>query len=80
MDNLFTISAKNVLLIAQEQAKSFHHHAVGSEHILLALVVEQEGVAGKTLRQLGVNEDEVHDDIEAFTGYGTVPDSALGLY
>ncbi len=78
MDNLFTISAKNVLLIAQEQAKSFHHHAVGSEHILLALVVEQEGVAGKTLRQLGVSEDEVHDDIEAFTGYGTVPDSALG--
>ena len=54
MDNLFTPSAKNVLLLAQEQAKYFHHHAVGTEHLLMALVMEKDGIAGKTLRQLGV--------------------------
>lgn len=72
MDNLFTPSAKNVLLIAQEQAKQFRHHAVGTEHLLMALVIEQEGIAGKALRQLSVSEADVHDEIERFTGYGTV--------
>ncbi|MDE3283497.1 ATP-dependent Clp protease ATP-binding subunit [Lacticaseibacillus casei] len=72
MDNLFTPSAKNVLLLAQEQAKYFHHHAVGTEHLLMALVMEKDGIAGKTLRQLGVTENDVHDEIERFTGYGTV--------
>ncbi|WP_390410518.1 ATP-dependent Clp protease ATP-binding subunit [Lacticaseibacillus jixiensis] len=72
MDNLFTPSAKNVLMIAQEQAKYFHHHAVGTEHLLMALVMEQDGIAGKTLRQLSVSEEDVHDEIERFTGYGTV--------
>ncbi|WP_179395792.1 ATP-dependent Clp protease ATP-binding subunit [Lacticaseibacillus absianus] len=71
MDNLFTPSAKNVLMIAQEQAKYFHHHAVGTEHLLIALVIEQEGIAGKTLRQLAVTEADVHDEIERFTGYGS---------
>ena len=70
MDNLFTPSAKNVLLLAQEQAKYFHHHAVGTEHLLMALVMEKDGIAGKTLRQLGVTENDVHDEIERFTGYG----------
>ena len=72
MDNLFTPSAKNVLMIAQEQAKYFHHHAVGTEHLLMALVIEQDGIAGKTLRQLSVSQEDVHDEIERFTGYGTV--------
>ncbi|WP_461225534.1 ATP-dependent Clp protease ATP-binding subunit [Lacticaseibacillus suihuaensis] len=71
MDNLFTPSAKNVLQIAQDQAKAFHHHAVGTEHLLIALVIEPEGIAGKTLRQLSVTEADVHDEIERFTGYGT---------
>ncbi len=76
MDNLFTPSAKNVLMIAQEQAKYFHHHAVGTEHLLMALVMEQDGIAGKTLRQLSVSEEDVHDEIERFTGYGTVDANA----
>ena len=44
MDNLFTPSAKNVLLLAQEQAKYFHHHAVGTEHLLMALVIDRKSV------------------------------------
>ncbi|WP_155287485.1 ATP-dependent Clp protease ATP-binding subunit [Lacticaseibacillus zhaodongensis] len=78
MDNLFTISAKNVLSIAQKQARVFHHHAVGTEHLLLALTIESEGIAGKTLRQLGVTEALVHDDVESYTGYGALPNSATG--
>ncbi|MFD1432669.1 ATP-dependent Clp protease ATP-binding subunit [Lacticaseibacillus yichunensis] len=76
MDNLFTPSATNVLMIAQQQAQYFHHHAVGTEHLLMALVREPDGIAGKTLRQLGITEDDVHDEIERFTGYGTVDASA----
>ena len=40
MENLFTPSARNVLIIAQEQAKRFKHPAVGTEHLLLALTIE----------------------------------------
>ncbi|MFD1430626.1 ATP-dependent Clp protease ATP-binding subunit [Lacticaseibacillus mingshuiensis] len=76
MDNLFTPSATNVLMIAQQQAQYFHHHAVGTEHLLMALVREPDGIAGKTLRQLGITEDDVHDEIERFTGYGTLDTSA----
>jgi ATP-dependent Clp protease ATP-binding subunit ClpC len=78
MDNLFTTSAKNVLIIAQKQARIFHHHAVSTEHLLLAMTMETEGIAGKTLRQLGVTDELVHDDVETYTGYGALPDSATG--
>ena len=53
MDNLFTPSAKNVLLLAQEQAKYFHHHAVGTEHLLMALVMEKDGIARSEERRVG---------------------------
>ncbi|TFJ40784.1 ATP-dependent Clp protease ATP-binding subunit ClpC [Carnobacterium divergens] len=72
MNELFTEKAKMVLILAQDEAKRFRHHSVGSEHILLALVIEQEGMAGKTLRQFAVNEQDVREEIEHFTGYGTM--------
>lgn len=78
MDNLFTESARNLLLIAQKQAQSFHHHAVGTEHLLLAMTIEEQGVGGKTLRQLGVTANLVHDDVETYTGYGALPASTSG--
>ncbi|WP_261806479.1 ATP-dependent Clp protease ATP-binding subunit [Lapidilactobacillus luobeiensis] len=71
MDNLFTESASKVLVIAQEQARYFHHHAVGTEHLLLALTMETDGIAGKTLRQLTITPDYVKEEIERFTGYGS---------
>ncbi|MFT8842814.1 MAG: ATP-dependent Clp protease ATP-binding subunit [Schleiferilactobacillus harbinensis] len=70
MDNLFTNSSRNVLALAQQQARYFHHHAVGTEHLLLALVLETDGVAGKTLRQLTISPDDVKEEIERFTGFG----------
>ena len=70
MNNLFTPSAKNVLMLAQEQAKKFNHHALGTEHLLLALVLEGEGIAGNALRELGVTPTDVLEEIERLTGYG----------
>lgn len=71
MDELFTEKAKTVLMMAQEEAKNFRHHAVGTEHILLSLVREPNGIAGKTLLQFSVSEKDVREEIELFTGYGT---------
>lgn len=72
MNNLFTPSAKNVLVMAQEQAKYFKHQAVGTEHLLLALSIEQNGIANKVLQQFSVTEDDIREEIERFTGYGTL--------
>ncbi len=76
MDNIFTDSAHKATVIAQTEALEFQHHAVGTEHVLLGLVTEQNGLAGKTLRQLGVTADTVHDDIETYTGFGSRPASS----
>lgn len=83
MDELFTQRAKAVLAIAQEEAKYFKHQAVGSEHILLALVIEQNGIAGKTLREMNITENDIREEIEHLTGYGTVrqyPENAYLAY
>ncbi|MDG2979834.1 ATP-dependent Clp protease ATP-binding subunit [Latilactobacillus curvatus] len=81
MNNLFTPSAKNVLMMAQEQAKKFNHHALGTEHLLLAIVLENEGIAGTTLRELGINPTDVLEEIERLTGYGdAVIASGIGGY
>ncbi len=81
MNNLFTPSAKNVLMMAQEQAKKFNHHALGTEHLLLAIVLENEGIAGTTLRELGVNPTDVLEEIERLTGYDdAVIASGIGGY
>lgn len=69
MNELFTEKAKRALSIAEEEAKKFRHKTIGTEHILLGLIKE-EGIAGKTLRQLNLTESDIHDEIENFTGYG----------
>lgn len=51
MKELFSESAKKVLTLAQQQAKDFRHQSVGTEHLLLALVQEKDGLAGSILRK-----------------------------
>ena len=68
MEDLFTPKAKEVLMLAQEEAKYFKHQTIGSEHLLLALVVEQEGIAGKTLREMNIQENDIREEIEHYTG------------
>lgn len=80
MDNLFTPSAKIVLVLAQEQAKYFKHQAVGTEHLLLALTIEKNGIANKVLQQFSVSEDDVREEIERFTGYGTLANTDKDSY
>lgn len=70
MINEFSDSAKNVLAIAQQSAKRFRHNAVGTEHILLGLAFENDGVAGIVLRDLSVLSTDVEEEIESLTGYG----------
>lgn len=72
MEKEFTESAKTVLVLAQEQAKYFKHQAVGTEHLLLALTMEPQGVAAKILEQFDVTESVVREEIELFTGYGNL--------
>lgn len=71
MNEIFTASAKEALRLAQQAAKKFHHHAVGSEHILYGLVKEGSGVAAKTIIDLSISAEDIKDEIEAMTGYGT---------
>ncbi|MQS52396.1 ATP-dependent Clp protease ATP-binding subunit [Companilactobacillus mishanensis] len=81
MDKVFTESAKNALVLAQEQAKTFHHNAVGTEHILLGLTMENDGIAGITLRDLAVSDKDVIEEIEHLTGYGdSSANTATGIY
>ncbi|MFC6201835.1 ATP-dependent Clp protease ATP-binding subunit [Lactiplantibacillus nangangensis] len=80
MDNLFTPSAKSVLVLAQEQAKYFKHQAVGTEHLLLALAIEKNGIANKVLQQYAVTEDDIREEIERFTGYGTLSNVGKDTY
>lgn len=80
MDNLFTPSAKNVLAISQEQAKRFKHQAVGTEHLLLALAIEKNGIAYKVFQQFSVTETDIVEEIERFTGYGTLKNIGANDY
>ena len=70
MKELFTNKAKKSLLIAQKEAKSFRHRTVGTEHLLLGLIIEDEGIAGNTLRELNITEEDIREEIEHFSSYG----------
>ena len=69
---LYTPSALNSLQVAQEQARMFRHQAVGTELLLLALSMEEIGVAANVLNQNNVRSDDIREEIERFTGYGNV--------
>jgi len=69
----FTKRAKRVLKTAQEEARRHRHAYIGTEHLLLGLVREENCVAVKVLRQLGVDPREVATTIERLIGEGTHP-------
>lgn len=72
MKKYFTEKAKKVLMNAQEKAVFYKHSSIGSEHILLGLILEEEGIAGKVLRESGLTSKFVHEEIEKIVGYGNV--------
>jgi ATP-dependent Clp protease ATP-binding subunit ClpA len=66
----FTERARSVLRLAQEEAQSFNHNYVGTEHLLLGLVSEGEGIAARVLIKMGVRLEQVRHEIEFIIGRG----------
>ena len=66
----FSEAARRVLSLAQEEAQRFDHNYIGTEHILLGLVRENDGVAAKVLSSLGVELSKVRSAVEFIIGRG----------
>lgn len=72
MKEIFTSRAKTALQNAQNEAKLLRHRTVGTEHLLLGLITEQDGIAGKTLREASLTAENVRDEIEHLVDYGPI--------
>jgi ATP-dependent Clp protease ATP-binding subunit ClpA len=66
----FTDRARRVVVLAQEEARRLDHNYIGTEHILLGLISEGEGVAAKALKSLGISLDAVRQQVEEIIGRG----------
>ncbi|HTU72828.1 MAG TPA: Clp protease N-terminal domain-containing protein [Trebonia sp.] len=66
----FTDRARRVVVLAQEEARLLNHNYIGTEHILLALIREGEGVAAKALESLGISLEAVRQRVEEIIGQG----------
>ena len=66
----FTDRARRVVVLAQEEARLLNHNYIGTEHILLGLIHEGEGVAAKALESLGISLQAVRDQVEEIIGQG----------
>lgn len=77
MWSLLTPRAQHVLALSRKEAERFHHHFVGTEHLLLGLIALGQGTAVNVLLKLGLNLEAVRDEVEKQVGTG--PDKkALG--
>ncbi len=70
MFSRFTERARKVILLAKEEAKRFNHDYIGTEHILLGLVREGEGVAAAVLASMGLSPDKIRLEVEKFVQPG----------
>src|SRR5919202_31603 len=76
----FTKRARRVLTFAQEEAQRLNHNYIGTEHLLLGLIREEEGLAAKVLRDLGLDQTRVRQVIEEIVGRGQAsPGTRLSL-
>jgi ATP-dependent Clp protease ATP-binding subunit ClpC len=66
----FTDRARRSVVLAQEEARMLNHNQIGTEHLLLGLVHEHDGVAGKTLTSLEISLEDVRREVEAIIGQG----------
>ena len=72
----FTERARQVVVLAQEEARILKHNYIGTEHILLGLIHEGEGVAANALESLGISLEAVRAEVEGTIGRGTEPPDA----
>ena len=66
----FTDRARRVVVLAQEEARMLNHNYIGTEHILLGLIHEGDGVAAKALESLGISQEAVRQQVEEIIGQG----------
>ena len=69
----YTDRARRVVVLAQEEARMLNHNYIGTEHILLGLIHEGEGVAAKALESLGISLQAVRQQVEEIIGPGQQP-------
>jgi hypothetical protein len=67
----FTDRARRVVVLAQEEARHLNHNYIGTEHILLGLIQEEEGVAARALVELGISLEAARTQVEQIIGQGT---------
>ena len=70
MFDRFTDRARRVIVLAQDEARMLNHNYIGTEHILLGLIHEGEGVAAKALESLGISLEAVREQVEEIIGQG----------
>ncbi len=66
----FTDRARRVVVLAQEEAKGLNHNYIGTEHILLGLIKEGDGIAAKALAELSISIDNVREQVQDMIGQG----------
>jgi ATP-dependent Clp protease ATP-binding subunit ClpA len=66
----FTDQARRVVVLAQEEARMLNHNYIGTEHLLLGLIHEEEGAAAKALESLGIQLEAVRQQVEQIVGRG----------
>jgi ATP-dependent Clp protease ATP-binding subunit ClpC len=66
----YTDRARRVVVLAQEEARRLNHNYIGTEHILLGLIDEGEGIAARALESLGISLDAVRQQVEEIIGQG----------
>ncbi len=66
----FTDRSRRVVVLAQEEARMLGHNSIGTEHLLLGLIHEGEGVAAKALESLGISLETVRQQVEEIIGHG----------
>ena len=66
----FTERARQVVVLAQDEARELRHDYIGTEHVLLGLLREEDGVAARVLASLGVELDAVRDEVVKIVGSG----------
>ena len=78
MNGRFTESAQKAILLAQEEAKKFNHNYIGTEHLLLGLMAEDQGLAASTLKEFGVTLDKIRTEVYTIVGMGEEGSEVLG--
>ncbi len=69
----FSDRARRVVVLAQEEARMLNHNYIGTEHLLLGLIQEGEGVAAKALESMGISLEAVREQVEEIIGRGSSP-------